>query len=158
MSGNQGWDDPKARETVADARRHPRFTVDVAANVSTRGNKLPARTRDVSRAGICLITEQTVAAGEPLSVSLVLAFGEESFSEPLRLTARVVWCTPIGKSFQVGAMFDDLSDEQDSFLDMFLQFLDGTLAPRGGGSGDDDDDQDDDAAAADADKDDPFHK
>jgi hypothetical protein len=31
----------------------------------------------------------------------------------------------------VGAMFDDLSDHEEGFLEMFLHFLDGTLAPRG---------------------------
>ena len=33
-------------------------------------------------------------------------------------------------------MFEDVTDQQDQFLEMFLQYLDGTLSP----SGDDDED------------------
>jgi hypothetical protein len=122
-----------------DARRHPRFTVDVEATViAGRGRRLTARTRDVSRTGICLITDESLSGSEPLQIELVLAFGDNAFSEPLNLGARVVWCTAIGGAYQVGAMFEDLTEQQDSYLDMFLQFLDGTLAPKGVAGGDDD--------------------
>ncbi len=115
-----------------DPRKHRRFTVDVDARVHlVDGQQIKARTRDLSRTGICLITAQSVPTPQSLSLELVLAFSNDAFSEPLRLPARVVWCTPIGHSFQVGAMFEEISDEQDGFLEMFLQFLDGTLAPKG---------------------------
>jgi hypothetical protein len=113
---------------------------------------MAARTRDVSRTGICLISRDPVPSGEPLRVNLVLSFPEGTLSEPLRLAARVVWCTAIGTAFQVGAMFEEMTDQEDDFLDTFLQFLDGTLAPRGGAPGDDDEGG---APPAD-DKDDPF--
>jgi hypothetical protein len=118
---------------LKDTRRHPRFTVDVEVTVFPAGGGKPlkARTRDLSRSGICLITSDSLHGAVPLVVEMVLSFGDNAFSEPLRLEAHVVWCTPIGKAFQVGAMFDDLSEEQDGFLDMFLRFLDGSLAPRG---------------------------
>ena len=41
--------------------------------------------------------------------------------------ARVVWCTRIGDAFQLGAMFDEVSEEQG--MEMFLHFLDGTMSP-----------------------------
>jgi hypothetical protein len=145
-----------------DTRRHPRFTVELEAVVRTgRGRQLPARTRDLSRSGICLITEAALRVGEPLSIQLVLSFGANHFSEPLHLESHVVWCTSIAKAYQVGSMFDDLTDEQNEFLDLFLRFLDGTLAPSGlatattdHGSSDDDEE---DADAPDV-KDDPFRK
>lgn len=141
---------------TTDMRRHPRFVVDVRARVSLRaGKRLDCRTRDVSRTGICLITETPMVAGEALRLDLVLAFGEDAFSEPLTLSARVVWCTPLSQSFQVGAMFDEITDEQDGYLEMFLQYLDGTLSPRGGADRDDDDD-DGPAPPSPNDKDDPF--
>jgi hypothetical protein len=117
-----------------ETRRHRRFAVDVEAQVTTsKGERLTARTRDLSRSGICLITYTPVDRGQVLSVELVLSFGNNAFSEPLRLEARVVWCTQIAGHYQVGAMFDALSSDQHEFLDMFLRFLDGSLAPKGGG-------------------------
>lgn len=112
------------------ARRHRRYAVDVAATTTIEGRRLEIRTRDLSRNGICLITKEAMVPGSVANLELVLAFGNDSFSEPLVLAARVVWCTQLGGSFQIGAMFEELTDQQDGFLEMFLQFLDGTLRPR----------------------------
>jgi hypothetical protein len=113
-------------------RRHPRFNVDVEAKVHTvHGELLQARTRDLSRSGICLITSAPLGCGQRLSIELVLAFGGNHFSEALSLTSRVVWCTAIAAHYQIGAMFDALTDEHDEFLDMFMHYLDGTMAPSG---------------------------
>jgi hypothetical protein len=125
---------PKPPPIKKETRRHRRFAVDVEAVVTTsKGERLTARTRDLSRSGICLITYTPVDRGQVLAVELVLSFGNNAFSEPLRLEARVVWCTQIAGHYQVGAMFDALSSDQHEFLDMFLRFLDGSLAPKGGG-------------------------
>lgn len=113
-------------------RRHPRFTVDVQANVRTNdGRKLPARTRDLSRSGICLITTHLLAPRDELLIDLILLIGTASTSEPLPLRARVVWCTPISQAFQIGAMFEKLSKKEQSFLEMFLRYLDGSILPAG---------------------------
>jgi len=115
-----------------DLRRHPRFSVDVQANVRTGdGRKLPARTRDLSRSGMCIITTNALAQRDELLIDLILLLGPTSTSEPLPLRARVVWCTPISQAFQVGAMFDKLSKTEQQFLDMFLRYLDGTILPAG---------------------------
>jgi hypothetical protein len=124
-----------------DTRRHPRYAVDVDANLTlVGGRRLPARTRDLSRSGICVITAEAMAMGSLVNVDLVLSFGGDAFSEPLTLEARVVWCSNLGGSFQVGAMFDDLTEQQDGFLDMFLQYLNGSHG-RDNDADDDDDDQ-----------------
>lgn len=144
---------PAATPPSAESRGARRFHVDVEARVTrASGQTLSARTRDVSRTGICVVSDQAVPRGEVLAVSLVLAFAEGTFSDPLRLAARCVWSTAIGKAFQVGAMFEDVSDEQDAFLETFLQFLDGTLAPRGGPPTEDDEP----APISPDDKDNPF--
>ncbi len=114
-----------------NVRRHPRFTVDVQANVRTNEAKLPARTRDLSRSGICLITTHPLAPRDELLIDLILLIGPSSASEPLPLRARVVWCTPISQAFQIGAMFEKLSKKEQSFLEMFLRYLDGTILPAG---------------------------
>lgn len=115
-----------------ELRRYPRVHVDVQANIQTLdGRQLQARTRDLSRSGICLVMAEGLARGEQLRIELVLLLGTSSSSEPLPLRARVVWCTPIAGAFQVGAMFDKLSGKESSFLDMFLRYLDGSLLPAG---------------------------
>ncbi len=146
-----------------EARRHQRFNINVEANVQVKdGRRVTARTRDVSRSGICLIAAEPVDRAETLNVELVLNFGNNAFSEPLRLKAHVVWCTPIANAFQVGVMFDALSDEQDTYLEMFLHFLDGTMAPQGvDGEGDgavpqEIDGDEETGPATPEDKDDPF--
>jgi hypothetical protein len=140
-------------EPMDDPRRSPRVNVDLQASVRTPdGRKMPARTRDISRSGVCLITSAPLHRGDELQIELVLLIGPSSFSEPLPLRARVVWCTAIARAFQVGAMFSALNSRESAFLDMFLRFLDGTILPGGaptGGSSDDlpeisvDDDVDD---------------
>jgi hypothetical protein len=113
-------------------RRYPRFPVDVQASLRTsEGRKISARTRDVSRSGICLISDQALPSGDNLLVELVLLIGTTSESEPLLLRARVVWCTAIADAFQIGAMFQGLSPKESGFLDMFLRYLDGTILPAG---------------------------
>jgi hypothetical protein len=141
-------------------RRHPRFNVDVEALVQTpSGHRLAARTRDLSRSGICLITPAGLKPGQPLSLELTLAFGQNAFSEPLRLAAHVVWSTAISGQFQVGAMFDGLTAEHNDFLDMFLHYLDGTMAPKGvTPAGNSDDGWEEDATIPPDVKDDPFRR
>jgi hypothetical protein len=147
------------------ARRHPRFQVDVQAAVHTSdGRRLLARTRDLSRSGICLITSQALPSGERLTVELVLLIGSNSESEPLPLRARVVWCTAIARSFQIGAMFDSLSPKESGFLDMFLRYLDGTLLPAGAemesmeGTAVCDESETESPSTSPDDKDDPFRR
>ena len=119
-------------EPSENLRRYPRFNVDVQANVSTAdGRKLIARTRDLSRSGICLVTSEDLGSGVNLGIELILLLGPSSMSEPLPLRARVVWCTAIAGVYQIGAMFDGLSPKESSFLDMFLRYLDGSILPAG---------------------------
>ena len=153
MAGNPG-----------DLRRHPRVHVDVQANVHTvDGRKLIARTRDLSRSGICIITTDALASGEKLRIELVLLLGSGSSSEPLPLRARVVWCTAIASAFQVGAVFDGLTTKESAFLDMFLRYLDGSILPAGAEMEIVDDEESGEPDASDPDitpppdvKDDPF--
>ena len=115
-----------------ELRRYPRVSVDLQANIHTAdGRKLIARTRDISRSGICIITTHALAPGDRLRIELVLLLGASSSSEPLYLFARVVWCTAISGAFQIGAKFDRLSTKEASFLDMFLRYLDGSILPAG---------------------------
>jgi hypothetical protein len=118
--------------STEDLRRFPRVHVDVQANIRTAdGRKLAARTRDLSRSGMCIISTSALASGEQLRIELVLLLGPSSSSEPLVLDARVVWCTSISDAFQIGAKFDGLSRKDAAFLDMFMRYLDGSILPAG---------------------------
>jgi hypothetical protein len=119
-------------------RQHQRYNVDVQATVSVANEKLDARTRDMSRAGLCLVTTQPIARDTEVSLELVLTFGEDGVSEPLAIDGRVAWCTALFGAYQIGVKFVKIDDERARYLDMFVGFLDGTLAP-GGMLGDADD-------------------
>ena len=113
-------------------REHPRFNVDIQVAVSVADAKFAARTRDMSRAGLCLIGEQPIPADTEISLELVLTFGDAGTSEPLKMIGRVAWCTAMFGAYQIGVKFVKLDDDRARYLDMFLGFLDGTLAPDGG--------------------------
>ena len=113
-------------------REHPRVNVDIQVGVTVADEKFAARTRDMSRAGLCLIGEQPIAADTEISLDLVLTFGEAGTSEPLKMIGRVAWCTAMFGAYQIGVKFVKLDDDRARYLDMFLGFLDGTLAPDGG--------------------------
>ena len=119
-------------KTYPVRREHPRFNVDIQVAVAVADVKFAARTRDMSRAGVCLVAEQPIARETEISLELVLTFGDTGTSEPLKMIGRVAWCTALFGAYQIGVKFVKLDDDRARYLDMFLGFLDGTLAPDGG--------------------------
>ena len=113
----------------AKRREHPRYNVDIQVTVIVGDSKLAARTRDMSRAGLCLIADQAIEGDTEISVDLVLTFGDAGATEPLKLFGRVAWCTALFGSYQIGVKFVKLDSDRARYLDMFVGFLDGTLAP-----------------------------
>lgn len=130
-------------------RQHPRVSVDLQVAVSVADAKLEARTRDLSRAGLCLIADQSIEVDAQISLEMVLTFGEAGSTEPLQMVGRVAWCTALFGKYQIGVKFVEMDSDRERYLDMFVGFLDGTLAP-----GDFFSSGEDDARAADPD--DPF--
>lgn len=114
--------------TYARQRQHPRFAVDIQASLSFADRQQRARTRDISRAGLCLITLEAVPRDTKISVELVLTFGGDGTSEPLHLAGEVVWCTPLFGAYQLGVKFVRVDEEQSRYLNMFIGFLDGSLS------------------------------
>lgn len=127
---------------TSDARAHPRYAMELDAEIRFEGTTIPARSRDVSRGGLCFDTATPIPPGKDVSLNMALVFDEETFSEPLQVRARVVWCTPLGPRFQVGASFVGLTAEARTYLEMFLRYLKEGLArqaeEKGGGDGNDD--------------------
>ena len=110
-------------------REHPRFNVDIQVGVTVADAKFAARTRDMSKAGVCLIGEQPIPPDTEISLELVLTFGEAGTSEPLKMFGRVAWCTALFGAYQIGVKFVKVDDDGARYLDMFVGFLDGTLGP-----------------------------
>ena len=107
----------------SDARAHPRYALEVDAEVRMASGNLPARTRDVSRGGLAMTLTQPLALGTEVMLNLALVFDEETFSEPLLVRARVVWCTRLDDKHQIGTTFVAMTNEQRAYLDMFMRYL-----------------------------------
>jgi hypothetical protein len=116
-------------ERYASHRRHPRYKVDVQVKVSVDSTRFAARTRDISRAGLCLVGMKPIARDTEISLEMILTFGPDGASEPLQLTGRVAWCTALFGAYQIGIKFVNIDADRGRYLDMFVGFLDGTLAP-----------------------------
>lgn len=105
-------------------RQFPRYahaaevTIRGGGDVSSRG-----RTSNLSKGGLCATVGAPFSVGAVVDTELALVFGEDSFSEPLALPARVVWCTNLGGGWQVGLSFRGLPADQLRYLDLFLRFL-----------------------------------
>ena len=120
---------------MLDKRRHARFGCDLRAEIRIGPRVLAARAQDISRGGICLACDEALAVAQAVQVALTLVLAENTFSEPLKLPARVVWCTDLGEGFQLGCRFAELDAERARYLEMFLRFLRGDVRAQ--------DDQDD---------------
>jgi len=135
-----------------DSRREQRRAVDVNATIAINGRNVVVRTRDISRSGVCLISNTEIARETELDIRLVLSLGSDSMSEPLLVAGRSVWCTSLFGKYQVGVMFVAVTAEQARFLDLFMRFIDGDVNPAGHDLGVDDPERPEPAE----DKDDPF--
>jgi hypothetical protein len=118
---------------VTAEREHPRYAHEAAVTVRWGGKAFEGRTRNVSRGGLCADISDAVKVGADVIVDLVLVFDDDAQSEPLKLPARVVWCTPVDEAFQVGVSFKPLDARLTQYLTLFLRYLDdsrGDHAPR----------------------------
>ena len=103
-------------------RRHRRFAVEMAAEVVTDGGRFSARTRDLSRGGICFLLFAPLEVGSTFTAELSLVLGD-NVSEPLVLSGRVAWCTAVEDGYQIGAAFLALDKTSGDYLNTFLRLL-----------------------------------
>lgn len=109
-------------------REHRRFAHEAAVSFRVGKQVHEGRTKNVSRGGLCAEIAKPIPMGTELEVDLVLVFDENSQSEPLRLPARVVWCTNVDNAFQVGIVFRGLDAERAEHVTLFLRYLDDASA------------------------------
>lgn len=106
-------------------REHPRYAHEATITFHVMEREIAGRSRNVSRGGLCAEVDEEIAAGCSIELDLQLVFGDDRQSEPLRVPARIAWCTPIDDHYQVGVQFLPMHEETTADLTMFLRFLDG---------------------------------
>ena len=112
---------------MSDSRREsPRYVVELEGEaILPEGHAFPVRTRNLSHNGVAFLAQVPVAAGTIVELRLALAQEGRAFSQPLGVRARIVWSTPVGAEHQLGASFLGVTNEQRSYLDLFLRYLEG---------------------------------
>jgi hypothetical protein len=109
---------------MIDQRQHPRFAIELDAEVSVDRVSVAGRTHDISRGGFCMLAPSPVPVPSVCAVKLALVFSENEFSEHLTLSATTVWCTPLKNAYQIGVKFGVLDPHHRAYLDLFIKFLD----------------------------------
>jgi hypothetical protein len=109
---------------MEDLRQHPRYAVALECDVKRPDGTQHARSRDLSRGGISLNSAEPIQVSTEVELAIALVFGDNTFSEPLRVQALIVWCTRLGDHYQLGAKFTKVTRETRGYLDVFLKFLD----------------------------------
>jgi hypothetical protein len=110
-----------------ERRQHPRYSVEIEARVVADGAEFLARTRDLSRSGMCFVTKEFMSIGLPVVIEAALKFSANAVSEALPLNARVMWCTALHDGYQVGVAFGRLPAQTAEYLDLFLKYLKGEI-------------------------------
>jgi hypothetical protein len=104
-------------------RAYPRYAHEAAVTFRAGRRTFEGRTRNVSRGGLCAMVVDTIAVGSDLELDLVLVFDDDVHSDPLRISARVVWCTPLDEANQLGVAFRPLDARRAEQLELFLSYL-----------------------------------
>ncbi len=117
-------------------RQHPRYAIALKVTITAGDRTIEAESKDLSRGGISLMAAQPLQVSDVVDLSIALVFGDNTFSEPLKVPAVIVWCTKMGAAYQLGAKFTRPAKETRDYLDVFLKFLEGDLDDEFGEEGD----------------------
>lgn len=119
--------EPRAVKTMTtDHRQHPRYPVEVAAEVTVGRETLAAATQNISEGGVGLVSEAPFAEGAQLALTLFLTQDgiEDPDEEPFEARATVAWTAPSdGGTHVSGVRFGPLSSSQRAQLTRFLAAL-----------------------------------
>ncbi|MCA9672970.1 MAG: PilZ domain-containing protein [Myxococcales bacterium] len=108
-----------------DRRNDSRFrAVELKIGLLLDDGERGVESRDISKGGVCFTHCARLPLGERRRLRLMLDLGQDRFSEPLEIEARVVWCTELSPDrFQVGAAFDALDGVHAQALQQLLYLL-----------------------------------
>ncbi len=108
----------------SDRRQSTRYEVITEVGLTSSAGHTKVLTRDLSKGGLCLMLPAPLTRNEIVQIELSLLLGPNAQSEPLVLAARVAWCAPETQDqFQVGVSFHDLTEDHQTHLETFLEFL-----------------------------------
>lgn len=115
---------PRSRDVSDQEREYPRYAHGAAITLNTPDRTSSGRMSNLSLGGLCATLAEPIAVGTAIEVDIQLIFADDLQSEPLRIAARVVWCTSLRDGHQVGVRFRPLDAEKSEYLTMFLRYLD----------------------------------
>jgi c-di-GMP-binding flagellar brake protein YcgR len=112
---------------TVEHRKFPRFPVELAAEVSMRGETVVASTQNVSLGGVGLVVDREVKEGAEIAVTLFLT--QDGIEDPdetaFEAKAIVAWTTvQDAGTWIAGVRFDKVSPLQKKQLERFLSKLD----------------------------------
>lgn len=110
-----------------EQRKHIRFPVEIAGEVSYRGEIVAASTENLSAGGVALLVDRNITDGSRIQVTLFLTQDgiEDPDEDPFESEATVRWTTPRGDEVRtLGIEFAPLSALQEKLLERFLKALD----------------------------------
>ncbi|HEY3357307.1 MAG TPA: PilZ domain-containing protein [Polyangia bacterium] len=110
-----------------ERRQSPRYTAEIDARVQAEGTVYRARTRDLSRTGMCFTMPGTIPVGTVIVIEAALKLSANAVSEALPLHARVMWCTRLRDGYQVGCAFVNVNVQTAQYLELFLRYLKGEI-------------------------------
>ncbi len=108
---------------TTEHRRHPRYPVELAAEITAGGRTLVAATQNLSEGGVGLVV---VEDGRQVAITLFLTQDgiEDPEEEPLEAKATVAWSAPREDGMHVtGVRFAAISEPQRAQLTRFLKAL-----------------------------------
>lgn len=96
-------------------RKFPRLPLDV--EVDFKGRAM-ARSKNISKEGICLVSEDKPEKGKILNLSFILP----SLDKPVQAYARVMWIQEASEHFwEFGLKFWEIDEEDEKRLNAYFQ-------------------------------------
>jgi len=110
----------------SETRRHPRYTVEIAAELTVGMETVAAATQNVSEGGAALELELTLQQGSAVGLALFLTQDgiEDPDREPFEAQVTVAWVRPHERGFLAGVSFAEVTDAQRAQLRAFLAEID----------------------------------
>ncbi len=108
---------------ATNARKFPRYVVEVAAEVHLDGAVVAASTQNVSVGGAALLIDRVLAQGSTVEISLFLTQDgiEDPDEEPFMAKGTVQWVAERGKGiYATGVRFVSVSPPQAEHLERFV--------------------------------------
>jgi hypothetical protein len=91
----------------SEKRTHPRLPLDVEVDLRSRAL---AHSRNISREGICLVSEDRQEAGKILNLSFFLP----GVPDPVKAYAKVMWVKPVSEHYyEFGLKFWDIDPDDE---------------------------------------------